>query len=294
MIRRSPSSFARRTPGLGSALLAVALLAGGSTPAPADEAPGGADPSATAEGALRMPGAATEALRPGRVPPIPTPSEPTREPHAGLAGEAFEPILYVPPSRGQALRTAAGGTRGTARHGEAEIAVLAPKDHVAYTTRAQPQLYWYVSKPVEERIDVTLIDDESIDPLLEITVPGPVRAGIHTLDLAAHGLQLEPGRTYTWHVEIVEDSERRSSNPVVEGFIARTGMTRDLERALGEAEARYAPYALSGIWYDALSEIEAALARDPGDRRLRRQQVALLEQVELPGVARYAAAQRAR
>lgn len=229
------------------------------------------------------------------APVRPEPGTPTHVPPDQEARASdWSPVLYVPPSRGQARHTAAGGTRGTARQGSVELAVLAPRDHVALTTRAQPTLYWYLSEPIAGRIDVTVIDDESIDPLLEVTLPGPIRAGIHTLDLASHGLRLEPGRVYTWHVAWVQDAERRSSDLLAEGFIERTGVTRELERSLAEASARYAPYALSGIWYDAIAELEAALAEAPRNRRLLLQQVALLEQAELPRVAEYALELRAR
>ena len=202
-----------------------------------------------------------------------------------IADEDWAPVLYVPPSRGRARHTAAGGTRGA---GGVEIAVLAPRDHVALTTRAQPTLYWYVSEPIRGRVDVTLIDDVSIDPLLEATVPGPVEAGIHTLDLAEHGLTLKPGRVYTWHVAWVQDADRRSSDLLAEGFIERTVPSRSLARSLEGASDRFAPFALSGIWYDAIAELEQALSVAPGDRRLLLQQVALLRQAELPRVADYA------
>ena len=247
---------------------------------------------------------ATAPAPPQTSPPERREADPARDgtstpPAPPRAGETtgtpdWSPVLYVPPSRGQARHTAAGGTRGTARQGDVELAVLAPRDHVALTTRAQPTLYWYLSQPIAGRVDVTVIDDESIDPLLEITLTGPVAAGIHTFDLAAHGLELQPGRVYTWHVAWVQDAERRSSDLLAEGLIERTGVSRELERSLADASARYAPYALSGIWYDAIAELESALADEPHDRRLLLQQVALLEQAELPRVAEYALELRTR
>ena len=50
----------------------------------------------------------------------------------------------------------------------------------------------------------------------------------------------------------------------------------------------FAPYALSGIWYDAISELQTAIGKDPGNRRLLLQKVALPEQAELSSVAKYA------
>lgn len=206
------------------------------------------------------------------------------------AAEAVElpsPIIYIPPARGRALHTAAGGTRGIS--GDAvRLAVVAPTDHIALTTRAQPTLYWFVSEDTATRIDVTLADETSIDPLLELTVPGPVKKGIHALRLADMGLELDEDRVYHWSVALVSDATRRSNDKFAEGMIARTPVTSGLVRALEGAEESFAPYALSGIWYDAMDELFGAIENKPASRRLRRQQIALLEQVNLGEVAAYA------
>ncbi len=203
--------------------------------------------------------------------------------------DEWSPILYVPPNRGRALNTAAGGTRTlTTESGDVTVAVLAPRDHVAFTTRAQPTLYWFVSADTDQRIDLTLVDDDSIDPLLEMTVPAPVRRGIHSLVLAEFGLSLEPWKTYRWHVAIVQDAKRRSIDTLAEGFIERTGITASLERSLRGASTAYGPYALSGIWYDAIDEVLSAIGKDPGNKRLRLQRAAMLEQAELGEIAEYA------
>jgi len=208
----------------------------------------------------------------------------------GPAAEAAEPleiIAYIPPSRGRAQNTAGAGTR-TLSKGDVTVRVLAPRDHVAFTTRAQPTLYWYVSQDTDIRVDLTLVDPDEIDPLLELTVPGPVRGGIHALRLDELGLELSPDKVYRWHVALVQDARRRANDTSAEGLIARTPVTRDLERNLGESRYRYAPYALSGIWYDAMDELLLAIEKDPRNKRLRLQRSALLEQANLEEVAIYA------
>ncbi len=237
-----------------------------------------------------------EAAEAVRIPAIDGASELGKE--RGRAGEAEEgaspdaaidwsTINYIPPSRGKARDTAAGGTRGLNSNG-VSVAVLAPNRHVALTTRAQPTLYWFVSTDTDLRIDVTITDDEAIDPLLEMTVPAPVAAGIHAIDLASRGLTLEPGKVYQWNVAIVPDATRRAGDVLASGYIERTEVSPALERHLSEAPNAYAPYALSGIWYDAMDELRSARTARPADRRLRLQEVALLEQAQLENVARYA------
>ena len=57
---------------------------------------------------------------------------------------------------------------------------------------------------------------------------------------------------------------------------------------LRDAHSAFAPYALSGIWYDAMDEVLTAIGEDPGNKRLRLQRAAMLEQAELGEIARYA------
>ncbi len=214
----------------------------------------------------------------------------TADAQQAAVDETTELVPYVPRSRGKARHSAAGGTRTQSRISGVEVAVLAPAE-IALTTRAQPVLYWYLSRTTDERIDLTLTDDEAIDPLLETTLSAPIEAGIHAIDLEALGIALEPGRVYSWSVAIVKDPSRRSTDVLVEGLIERTATSDTLERSLETSPRRFAPYALSGIWYDALAELRSALEADPSDRALRRQEVALLEQIDLPEVARFARAE---
>ncbi|MAG29568.1 MAG: hypothetical protein CL908_01585 [Deltaproteobacteria bacterium] len=199
----------------------------------------------------------------------------------------WKPVAYIPPSRGRARNTAGAGTR-TFSAGTVTVEVLAPKDHIALTTRAQPTLYWYVSQDTSTRIDLTLVDEDSIDPLLELTVPGPVSGGIHALRLDEEGLELSLDKTYRWHVALVRDAQRRANDTFAEGFIARTPVSTDLARSLDEANDRFAPYALSGIWYDAMHELVEAIEQNPHDERLVMQRSALLDQADLEEVAVYA------
>ncbi|MCR9094964.1 MAG: DUF928 domain-containing protein [bacterium] len=208
---------------------------------------------------------------------------------AAAAGEANAAALirFVPPNRGKARRSAAGGTRGvdTSAVSSIRVAVVAPAEGL--TTRAQPVLYWYLSRETDARIDVVLIDDDAIDPLLEFTLPTPVEAGIHGLDLSDHGIELERGRVYRWSVAVVRDAKRRSNDIMTEGVIERVAASDELERSLEAEPGAFAPYALSGIWYDALAALRSARDASPADGELHSQEVALLEQIELPEVARY-------
>lgn len=206
------------------------------------------------------------------------------------AGEAPAPaksIVYVPPLRGAPGGRVGGGTRG-ASEGAAVVQVLAP-DHTGYTTMAQPDLYWFASGPGSARLEVTLIDGEGIDPLVETSLPCSVRAGIQRLDLGDYDVELAPGEEYEWSVALVTDPKRRSSDVISAGRIKRVDPSTELAAKLdGTAEEdRPSLYASEGIWYDAVASVSRQIEEDPGDAVLQTQRAALLAQVGLDEAAAY-------
>lgn len=196
-------------------------------------------------------------------------------------------FTYRPPMRGAPASRVGGATRGV---GDAnlELSVLAP-DHTGLTTKRQPTLYWYLSKPANARLDVTVITDDEIDPLLETAIGIPESAGIHRLDLASVGTTLKPGIEYRWFVSIIPDEEQRSNDIVASGTIQYTTPDADLERRVAASDEREqaAIYAENGLWYDAIDSLSRAIEDNPDDASLRVLRAAMLEQVGLKSVAAY-------
>ena len=189
-------------------------------------------------------------------------------------------FAYQPPMRGSASSgRIGGGTRGTADAPSVTLEVLAP-EHAGLTVSAQPTLYWFVSQRIESDAELTIVDDTSIDPLLELKLKGPIEAGIHALSLKDHGVELKPLVPYQWFVAVVMDPSQRSYDIVAGGEIQRVGEPGNLA---GTPQA----YAEAGIWYDALDGLSAQIDSQPKNTGLRQQRAALLDQVGLPGAAEY-------
>ena len=252
-------------------LLALAAALGaasiGTTAAAAE------DDAAKAQ-AEKAPGAASE---PRYAPPA--------EKGGSLASAAPSP-LYVPPELGAPGQRVAAGTRGGGR--SASILLLVP-DHIGYTTREQPILYWYLAEPTTTRIDLTLRDETSVAPLLDVQLPTPAQAGIHAVRLAEHGVRLRPDTSYQWFVSLVPDPERRSKDFVAGGWIRRREPDAVLRERLGAAPtgSEAVAYAESGIWYEAIDALSSRIEAAPGDAALHEQRAALLEQAGLSAVAAY-------
>jgi len=166
--------------------------------------------------------------------------------------------------------------------------VLAPADHVGLTIDEQPSLYWYLSGAVTCPIAVTLIDEQTVQPLLEITLSPPVSPGVQRLRLADHNLHLLPGVHYKWSVALVPDPNERSKDLITGTAIERIEPTDPLRAQLAQADTATLPtlYAEAGLWYDALTALSDLIEGAPDDAVLRQQRTSLLGQVGLRDIVR--------
>ena len=187
---------------------------------------------------------------------------------------------YNPPMRGAPASRVGGGSRGIGN--AATLAVIAP-DHTGLTLQEQPTLYWYVSKKVPAHVEITVIDDSSIRPLLEKTLDTSVGPGIQSLRLKDYGVTLKPDVEYRWHIAIVVDPNQRSNDTIASGTIKRIVPSASMKEILSRDQdsASVAAYAKEGIWYDAIASLMNLMSASPSNDELQRQYGALLNQVGL-------------
>jgi Domain of Unknown Function (DUF928) len=239
------------------------------------------------------------------VPPIPAATQPGTlpQPNDNLSNNkpaaAMPTLLYKPPlGLGAPTGLVAGGSRGTTtclsgdpgnEHTALMLSVLAPADHIGLTVHEQPSLYWYLSAPTDCQVEVTLTDEQAVEPLLELSLSPPINSGVQRVRLADHNVHLAPGAQYQWAVALVPDPEHRSKDIIATGGIKRIEATKALQAKLTQADMMEAAtlYAEAGLWYDTVAAISDLIIAAPQDPTLRIQRAALLEQVRLPEVAEY-------
>lgn len=190
---------------------------------------------------------------------------------------AGKPVLvaYRPPLRGAPLSRIGGGTRSIQAR-DLEVEVLAP-EHTGLTLRVQPVLYWYASKEVTAPVELTIVQPDIAEPLLEVTLDGPFGAGIHAIDLSRYTAKLEPEVDYEWFVSVVFDPAQRSNDVTAGGGIRLLGAGDELRRKLAGDDSA-GELAAAGVWYDAVEKLSV------GDETSRLMRAALLEQVGLTAV----------
>ena len=195
--------------------------------------------------------------------------------------------VYKPPLRGAPGGRVGGGTRGNG-HGLPSLSVLAP-DHTGLTVDEQPSLFWFLSASTNYPIELTIIEAQSIHPLLEMRVSPPVPPGIQRVRLADYGLRLSPGVPYQWFVALVVDPDSRSKDIVAGGFIERVEVPERARTQLAQDDKARTPhiYAEAGLWYDAVTALSDLIDAAPKGLMLRKQRAALLDQVGLPEAAEH-------
>ena len=194
-------------------------------------------------------------------------------------------FAYQPPQRGAPQARVGGGTRGIG--GDVpELQVLAP-DHVGLTTQAQPTLYWYAHSPVSAHIEFALIDETSIDPLLELETGKVKVTGVQHLNLADHNITLSPGVPYQWSIALIMDEDSRSTDVIASGVVELIEPNKEMKSRIDASQGTdlVAAYANEGVWYDALDTISTMIEKSPTDQQLVAIRATLLDQVGLQAVS---------
>jgi hypothetical protein len=214
------------------------------------------------------------------------PSKPDQPaPQSEAPGTPTPPaILFIPPDRGRPdVRLISGGTRGVPKQ-RTVLKTLSPRQE-GISASAQPTLYWYVSRATDAQIELSVKHDDAIDPLLEIRLPAPTRAGIYSARLADLGLRLEAGKRYEWSVELMQTQRNRKGHPYSSSIVAVSppdaGLVSGINGAGALDQARL--LARSGYWYDAFDTLYVELERHPDPAQVERGLSELLAQVGLEG-----------
>jgi len=194
----------------------------------------------------------------------------------------------MPPLRGAPSTRIGSGTRGFNSNNDSqiEVAVLAP-DHTGLTTKESPSLFWFSSRPVKVEVEMTVIDEESIEPLLESRVTKETGAGFHELNLAKHNISLKPDIEYQWSVALIHSEDQRSKDTISSGSIRRVFLSPEVQTALSTSDAKQHAYILAnaGIWYDAVATLSHQINQFTEDQDLKLAWASLLHQVGLENAA---------
>lgn len=165
------------------------------------------------------------------------------------------------------------------------LTVLAP-EQVGLTTKEQPSLYWFQSKAVNTRFELTIAEKNAIKPVLEAKFKASA-GGIQRVRLSDYKVSLTEGVEYRWSVAVVLDPENRSKDIVASGFIKRVKPTEKLLQRLKDAPASELPYIYADekVWYDSLEALSELVDAKPQDAKLHEIRAVYFMQVGLHDAA---------
>ncbi len=151
------------------------------------------------------------------------------------------------------------------------MVVLAPKGK-GFSSISQPTLYYYISSPWHGELSFTLTIPHQADPVFSTMLKAPGRSGIHSIDLAALGVELKPGIDYEWFVSIIFDPWERSSDFLASGMIAYAPQGPPSDGVL--------------FWYDELMALARSMEKEENAKEARARRHDILLQAGLPMAAK--------
>ena len=183
-----------------------------------------------------------------------------------MQAEDINTEIYVPPAPARPtpnVRIATGGSRN-ANLNLPTITLLVP-DHVAFTSRSQPVVYWHISGHTRQPTVLTLSINDEVNPLLELELNPPIERGIHVLKFSDHNISLAKNKIYEWSVSINEIPGRPSSGDLIaRAFIQRVDVNEKINAVKNSDDIVeiIRTFAQESLWYDALAAASTATA-DP-------------------------------
>lgn len=196
-------------------------------------------------------------------------------------------ITFRPPNRGAPPVTSGAASRGdwsTCTSSTETLTALIPTSSLGLSTSQTPTLLVYVPETSAESLELTLENEDGTEIFYQQTLTTPASAGIVQLNLADYApVPLERGNLYRWYVSLICDTEDRSRNAVVAGWVESVEPDPTLINSLQQADPQDRPrlYAEAGIWHDALQALADLHQSQPQDAMLTADWQALLQSVGL-------------
>ncbi|MBF0466803.1 MAG: DUF928 domain-containing protein [Nitrospirae bacterium] len=198
---------------------------------------------------------------------------------------AEEAITYTPPKLGMPTVRVGAGTRTIG--GNADVLLALVPEHAGLTSKTQPAICWYMSKPRKAKLEIRALTSEATAPVLDKEIAKPARGGIYCANLKDSGVTLEKKAEYKWLISAIDEKGQISKGIYGGGNIIVTEPSDEFIKKISEAKDTQVPFvsASSGYWYDAVESVSELITKHPKDKNLRGIRASLLQQVGLEQAA---------
>lgn len=153
---------------------------------------------------------------------------------------------------------------------------------VELTVSDRPTFFVYIPKTTAASAELILTNDSGTEFLTQSSIPLTGEAGVVGITLPPQ-VNLQENQTYQWSIALVCDPDDPSSNLLVDGWVERRPLDRNLAAQLAAASPsdRPALYASAGLWQDTLAAIATLRFATPRDPRVTADWESLLNSVNL-------------
>lgn len=176
------------------------------------------------------------------------------------------------------------------------LTALIPSSNIGVTLAEYPTFFFYVPDVNLEGVEGEFIlRNQDEQEIYKENVTLHAGDSIVRVELAPSPdlPPLEAGKSYYWVFSLLLDKVDRSNNTDVAGWIKRVEPDSTIKTQLFAAadKAQPAIYASNGIWYEALTSLAKLRCASPNDTTILSNWTSLLQQVELPEIAKKPLAQ---
>lgn len=185
-------------------------------------------------------------------------------------------------------RRVGGGTRGECSFGEKQLTALMPKNNLALTVTANPQLFFYLPPFANSQIVEFVLRDEADNQVYEKTFKPTNTNGIVSFRLleSTQSKSLTVGKKYHWYFSVICNPQDRADDVSIDGWIQRVEPNSSLTKKLAQATPlqRLVMYQAANLWQDALTTLAQLRYSHPHDVTVTEHWTQLLRSVDLNNI----------
>ncbi len=165
-------------------------------------------------------------------------------------------ITYVPPAqkKQQVRHESQSATRGSCRKDLRDVVTLiVPQDHLGWTTKDRPILFFHVSRKIENRALFTIAEVQGRSALVETPI-NLSQTGIQQFQLPQK-TRLKSNQEYLWTITIICNPRYLSESLEIQTKFLKVSSPSQFSSQLASAKSDREKSELSaraGFWYDTL------------------------------------------
>lgn len=198
-------------------------------------------------------------------------------------------LAYIAPNRGAPGTRQGGATRGGCSTSDQKLTALVPQNNIGMTTAQLPTIFFYIPQTSADVLEFSLLDENDNEVYQKNLTPSKA-GGIASVDLSTlQGIQpLQVNKKYHWYLSIVCNTEDRSADIFVDGWVQTVESDPALASELQQASPsdRASLYAVNGLWYDSVAALFETRKSSPNNPEIATQWADLLDSVGLGEIAK--------